>query len=237
MRVLVVEDDVRLSVALRRGLEEDGFAVDVVGDGDGAVTAAVMTPFDAIILDVMLPGETDGFAVCAQLRRARVRSRVLMLTARDAVDDRVRGLDAGADDYLVKPFAFRELLARLRALVRRHLDDRAAVIDIGSLQVDTSARDARVGGRSLVLTPKEFAILEFFVLHAGQLLTRSQVERAIWNDELAPTSNLVEVYVGRIRRKLVDAGVVDPFVTIRGEGYRFDRQRLCDAFSAGPASA
>lgn len=237
MRVLVVEDDVRLAEALQRGLEEQGMAVDVAADAEEGLIAATGAPFDVVVLDVMLPGSVDGIALCAQLRARRVRSRVLMLTARDTVDDRVRGLDAGADDYLVKPFAFRELLARLRALARRHLPDRSAVLEFGSLRIDTSAREATVEGRSVLLTPKEFAILEYFGHHAGQLLTRSQVEQTIWNYDLAPASNLVEVYVGRIRRKLCEAGLPDPFATIRGEGYRLDGRRLCDTSSSAPASA
>lgn len=237
MRVLVVEDDLRLAEALQRGLEEEGMAVDLAADAEEGIAAATATAFDVVVLDVMLPGQVDGFALCAELRGRRVQSRVLMLTARDTVDDRVRGLEAGADDYLVKPFAFRELLARLRALTRRHLPDRSAVLDFGTLRVDTSAREATVDGRPILLTPKEFSILEYFAHHAGQLLTRSQVEQTIWNYDLAPASNLVEVYVGRIRRKLCDAGLPDPIVTIRGEGYRLDGRRLCDAFSGAPASA
>ena len=236
VRILVVEDDRRLAAALRRGLREDGFAVDLVEDGGEAVAFASTTTFDAIVLDIMLRGPDDGFAVCLALRDHRIRVPVLMLTARDAVNDRVRGLEAGADDYLVKPFALRELTARLRALTRRHLDSRQAVLRTGSLRLDTAARNIAAGNRMLSLTSKEFHILEYFMHHPRRLLSRSQVEQHIWNYDLAPASNLVEVYIGRIRRKLVEAGVPDPFVTVRGEGYRFEPERLCDASSNAPAS-
>ena len=212
-------------------------AVDLAAGADDALAATAGTTFDVLILDVMLPGSMDGFRLCSTLRGQHVESRVLMLTARDAVDDRVRGLEAGADDYLVKPFAFRELVARVRALTRRHLDDRSAVLEIGILCVDTSTREATLAGQPLVLTPKELAILEFFALHPGQLLSRSQLEQHLWNYDLAPASNLVEVYVGRIRRKLADAGGPDPFVTVRGGGYRLDRDRLCEPSSGAPGSA
>ena len=236
MRVLIVEDDRRLATALRKGLREEDVAVDLIEDGEEAVSFAATTPFDAIILDIMLRGRDDGFAVCAALRERRIEAPILMLTARDAVDDRVRGLNAGADDYLVKPFALRELVARLRALTRRHLDARQAVLRAGALELDTAARVATIGQRRLDLTSKELSILEYFLHHPGQVLTRSQVEQHIWNYDLAPASNLVEVYVARIRRKLGDAGANDPFVTVRGDGYRFEPERLCDASSNAPAS-
>lgn len=222
MRVLIVEDDRAIATSLRRGLEEEGFSVDVLEDGGEAIAAARATPFDAVVLDVMLAGSVDGFGVCATLRDHRVRTPVLMLTARDAVDDRVRGLEAGADDYLVKPFAFRELLARVRALTRRHLDIRSRMIRAGILVFDVSARRVTVAGHPLSFTAKELAILEYFLHHQGQLLSRSQIEEHVWNYDFESTSNLVEVYIGRIRRKLSGAGVPDPITTSRGEGYRFD---------------
>jgi DNA-binding response OmpR family regulator len=236
MHVLVVEDDRRLATALRRGLAEEGVAVDWVEDGEEAVSFASATQFDAIVLDIMLQGSDDGFAVCGALRDRRVHTPVLILTARDAIDDRVRGLEAGADDYLVKPFALRELVARVRALARRHLDGRQAVLQAGALRLDTTARTAAVLTRALRLTAKELNILEYFMHHSGQVLTRSQVEQHVWNYDLAPASNLVEVYIGRIRHKLADAGATDPFVTVRGEGYRFEPPDLCDASSDVPAS-
>jgi DNA-binding response OmpR family regulator len=235
MRVLIVEDDRIIATAVRRGLNEEGFSVDAVEDGEEAIAAAVATPFDAVILDVMLPGAVDGFQVCSALRSRRIRTPVLMLTARDAVDDRVRGLEAGADDYLVKPFAFRELLARVRALTRRHLDARSRLIEAGALTFDVSSRQASVRGTPLPLTAKELAILEYFLHHQGQLLTRAQIEEHVWNYDFDSNSNLVEVYVGRIRRKLTLSGLTDPIVTQRGEGYRFDPIRLCDDSSVEPA--
>jgi DNA-binding response OmpR family regulator len=236
MRFLVVEDDRRLSGSLRRGLAEEGFGVDVVESGGDALEAARMTSFDAIILDVMLPGRLDGYDVCSELRNRRIRTPVIMLTALDSVEERVRGLDAGADDYLVKPFAFSELLARLRALTRRHLDARSTILGAGALRLDTAGRQVTVEGRTVLMTAKETAILEYLLHHPGRVLTKAQIEEHVWNYDFASESNLVEVYIGRIRRKLGAAGLPDPIVTLRGEGYRFDSSRLCEPSSAAPAS-
>jgi DNA-binding response OmpR family regulator len=235
VRILIVEDDRRLANMLRIGLEEDGFGVDLVKDGEEAVTAAEMTPFDVITLDVMLPGGKDGFQICAELRQRRVRTPVLMLTARDAVEDRVRGLEAGADDYLVKPFAFVEFLARLRALSRRHLADRGSVLEVGDLRLDTAARELRVRGRQVRLTNKELAILEYLMHHPRQVFSMSQIERHVWNYDFESGSNLVHVYVGRIRRALSEAGAGNHIVTLRGAGYRFE-PAPCETDSAEPAS-
>jgi two-component system, OmpR family, response regulator len=235
MRVLVVEDDLRLASTLRRGLEEAGFSVDLAGTGDEAVAAATATRYDLIVLDVMLPGR-DGFAVCTELRRTRVRTPLLMLTARDAVSDRIRGLEAGADDYLVKPFAFGELLARLRALGRRHLADRSAVIESGGIRLDTAARTVTVQDGPVELRRKELAVLEYFMHNPGRLLTRTQVEEHVWSYDFAGASNIVEAYIARIRRKLTDAGAKDPCTTVRGSGYRFE-PRPCATSSDEPASA
>ncbi len=219
MRVLLVEDDRRLAAGLRRGLGESGMAVDAVHDGEDALAAATSTPYDAIVLDVMLPGG-DGLEVARQLRSRKVGTPILMLTALDAVEDRVRGLEAGADDYLVKPFAVRELIARLRALARRHLPDRSAVLAVGALVLDTSAHTLTAHGREVALTAKEFAILEFFMHNPGRLLTRSQVIEHAWDYDFDGGRNLIEVYMARLRRKLGQAGVTDAFVTVRGSGYR-----------------
>jgi DNA-binding response OmpR family regulator len=172
-------------------------------------------------MDVMLPG-TDGLAVSRQLRQQKVSTPILMLTARDAVDDRVSGLEAGADDYMVKPFAMRELLARIRALARRHLPDRTSVLTAGSIVLDTAAHTLRVSGRNVELTAKEFAILDFFMHHPGRLLSRTQIIEHVWDYDFDGGHNLVEVYMGRLRRKLTEAGAPDPFVTIRGAGYRLE---------------
>jgi DNA-binding response OmpR family regulator len=220
MRVLLAEDDHRLAASLRRSLVEARMAVDVVHDGEEALAAGSATPYDAIVLDVMLP-LLNGFDVTRSLRDLRVESPILMLTARDSVDDRVAGLDAGADDYLVKPFALREVLARLRALTRRHVPDRKAALRAGEVVLDTASHILTVGGNPVELTTKEFAILEYFMLNRGRLLTRGQVLEHVWDYDFDGGRNLIEVYIGRLRSKLTQAGAPDPFVTVRGAGYRF----------------
>jgi two-component system, OmpR family, response regulator len=224
MRILVVEDDPVMGRILEQGLDEAGFSVDLVTSGEEAIAAALTTPFDAISLDLMIPGE-NGFDVCNRLRRRRIETPVLMLTARDAVGDRVRGLESGADDYLVKPFAFEEYVARLRALTRRHLAERSAIMEVAGISLDTRGRTASVGSKPLPLTAKEFAILECFMHNPGRLLDQEQIAQHAWNYELDSESNLVEVYVGRLRRKLVGAGIADPISTVRHAGYRFQPQR------------
>ncbi len=222
MRVLIVEDDHRLAASVRRGLEDAGFATDVVFDGEEALAAALATPYDVILLDVMLP-KIDGLEVSRQLRSRRMHAPILMLTARDSIDDRVGGLESGADDYLVKPFALREVVARIKALSRRHLSDRTAVLTAGPVALDTSAHRLTVGGQQVELTPKEYAILEYFMLHQGQLLTRDQVIKHVWDYDFEGGRNLVETYVNRLRSKLAGAGASDPFATVRGaRGYRFE---------------
>jgi len=221
MRVLVVEDDEQVASSLRRGLRELGMAVDTVGDGVEALAAAEAAPYDVVVLDVMLPGR-DGYDVARTLRRRRVGSRILMLTGRTAVDDRVQGLDAGADDYLAKPFALKELAARIRALTRRDLADRTAILRAGPILLDTGARRLTVENRAIELTAKEYAVLEFFMLHRGLVLTRDQVLDNVWDWDAESSQNLVEAYVSRLRRKLVAAGTADPWTTLRGAGYRFD---------------
>ena len=221
MRVLVVEDDEQVAGSLRRGLQELGMTVDTVGDGVEALAAAEAASYDVIVLDVMLPGH-DGYEVAQTLRRRRVGSRVLMLTGRTAVDDRVQGLDAGADDYLAKPFALKELAARIRALTRRDLVDRTAILRAGPILLDTGARRLTVGNRAIELTAKEYAVLEFFMLHRGLVLTRDQVLDNVWDWGADSTQNLVEAYISRLRRKLAAAGTADPWTTLRGAGYRFD---------------
>ncbi|MFN2466395.1 MAG: response regulator transcription factor [Candidatus Dormibacteria bacterium] len=227
MRVLVVEDDARLADALVRGLTENGFVVVHAADGNEAVATAWSGSFDAIVLDVMLPGGLDGFGVTAELRSRRVATPVLMLTGRDAVEDRIRGLEAGADDYLLKPFAFGELVARIRALARRHLPERGAVLRAGRVSLDTSARMVHVGDMPVSLTAKEFAVLECFLLHPGQVLSRTQILDHAWQeaDDAASEYNNVEVFVGRVRRKLIAAGSPDPVTTVRGAGYRLELAR------------
>jgi two-component system OmpR family response regulator len=221
MRVLLVEDDQRLATSLKRGLGESGMAVDAYHRGDDAVAAASSTPYDVIVLDVLLPGKS-GLEVAREIRSRKLGTPILMLTALDAVEDRVRGLEAGADDYLVKPFAVRELIARLRALARRHLPDRNAVLQVGQLVLDTGAHSLTVLGLDVPLTAKEFAILEFFMHNPGRLLTRSQVLEHAWDYDFDGGRNLIEVYMARLRRKLNTAGAKDPFMTVRGAGYRLE---------------
>jgi two-component system, OmpR family, response regulator len=219
MRVLVVEDDTRMSRLLKRGLEEEGHAVDLAGDGPEGLWLATENPYAAIVLDVMLPG-FDGFELCRKLRAAGVWVPVLMLTARDAVNDRVRGLDAGADDYMVKPFSLLELAARLRALVRR--DDRARPVTLteGDLKLDPASKRAWRGSAELQLSPKEFSLLELFLRHPGAVLTRSQILDAAWDFAYDGTSNVVDQYVTYLRKKIdVPFGRHD-LETVRGMGYR-----------------
>src|ERR1700682_882176 len=220
MRVLVVEDDRRLAESLRRSLMESRMAVDITHNGKNGVAAASTAPYDVIVLDLMLP-LLDGLEVARRLRESKVDIPILMLTARDGVDDRVAGLEAGADDYLVKPFALREVVARLRALTRRHLPNRKAQLRAGNVLLDTAAHTLTVADRVVDLTTKEFAILESFLLNQGMLLTRSQILEHAWNYDFDGGRNLIEVYIGRLRKKLVDAGAGDPFVTVRGSGYRY----------------
>lgn len=219
MRVLVVEDETRMARLLKRGLEEEGHAVDVAGDGPEGLWLATENPYAAVVLDVMLPG-FDGFELCRRLRAAGVWAPVLMLTARDAVGDRVRGLDAGADDYLVKPFSLLELAARLRALARR--DDRArpVVLAVGDLRLDPAGKRAWRGGAELRLSPKEFSLLELFLRHPGVVLTRSQILDAAWDFAYDGSSNVVDQYVTYLRKKIdVPFGRHD-LETVRGMGYR-----------------
>jgi DNA-binding response OmpR family regulator len=222
VRVLIVEDDHRLAASVRRGLEDAGFAADLVFDGEEALVAALANSYDVILLDVMLP-RIDGVEVSRRLRSRRMHAPILMLTARDSIDDRVLGLESGADDYLVKPFALREVVARIKALTRRHLADRTALLTAGPIALDTSARRVSVGGQPLDMTAKEYAILEYFMLNQGRLLTRDQVIEHVWDYDFEGGHNLIETYVNRLRGKLTRAGAQDPFVTVRGaRGYRFE---------------
>jgi two-component system OmpR family response regulator len=219
MRVLVVEDEVRMARLLKRALEEEGHAVDVAADGPDGQWMATENPYAAIVLDVMLPG-FDGFELCRRLRAAGVWVPVLMLTARDAVGDRVRGLDAGADDYLVKPFSLLELAARLRALARRDDRRRPAVLAEGDLKLDPASKRAWRGSSELQLSPKEFSLLEFFLRHPGSVLTRTQLIEAVWDFAYDGTSNVVDQYVNYLRRKVDVPFSRHDIETVRGMGYR-----------------
>jgi two-component system, OmpR family, response regulator len=219
MRVLVVEDEVKMAGLLKRGLEEEGYAVDVAGTGSDALWLGTENPYDAIVLDVMLP-DRDGFEVCRQLRAGGRWAPVLMLTARDAVPDRVAGLDAGADDYLTKPFSFTELFARLRALVRRGAGERPAVLRAGDLALDPATRRVSRGDTPIELTSKEFALLEYFLRHAGEALTRSRIIEHVWDFAYDGDSNVVDVYVRYLREKIDRPFGRDSIETVRGTGYR-----------------
>jgi two-component system OmpR family response regulator len=219
MRVLVVEDDLRMASLLKRGLEEEGHAVDVADDGPNGLWLASEFPYGAVVLDVMLPG-FDGFEVCRRLREAGVWTPVLMLTARDEVGDRVRGLDVGADDYLVKPFSFLELSARLRAMTRRDDRPRPTVVVSDDIRLDPAARRAWRGQTELALSPKEFSLLELFLRHAGAVLTRSQIIDAVWDFAYEGTSNVVDQYVRYLRAKVDTPFGRHNLETVRGVGYR-----------------
>ncbi|HKH88544.1 MAG TPA: response regulator transcription factor [Acidimicrobiales bacterium] len=222
MRVLVVEDSERMAGLLRRALEEEGYAVDVAADGPEGLWLATENPYGAIVLDVMLPG-FDGFELCKRLRQADIWVPVLMLTARDEIGDRVRGLDAGADDYLVKPFSLLELAARLRALSRRDDRSRPVLLSVGELTLDPAGKRAWRGDHELDLSPKEFALLELFLRNPGLVLSRSQIIDAVWDFAYDGTSNIVDQYVTYLRRKVDRPFGREDIETVRGMGYRLRR--------------
>ena len=223
MRVLVVEDETKLRELLRRGLGEEGYTADVADRGEEALWMAHAVSYDAIVLDVMLPG-ADGFEVCRRLRGNGVWAPVLMLTARDEIDDRVNGLDAGADDYLTKPFAFEELLARLRALARRAPVERPSVIEVGDLRLDPAAHRAWRGKQELDLTAKEFGLLELFMRRPGMTLSRTQLLDGAWDIAFESRSNVVDVYVRYLRDKIDRPFGRSSIQTVRGVGYRLSAE-------------
>lgn len=218
MRLLLVEDDTRIARFVARGLQEQSYAVDVVGDGKDALYQVEINDYDLIILDVMIPGK-DGFATCREIRKLGKRLPILMLTARDAVEDRITGLDSGADDYLTKPFEFGELLARLRALLRRPKELHPSLLVIGDLELDTASQTARRGNRQISLTAKEYALLEFLARNANRVVGRSEIAEHVWDESFDPFSNLIEVYVNRLRRKLGEENSKPLLQTRRGSGY------------------
>jgi two-component system, OmpR family, response regulator len=223
MRILVVEDELKMASLLRRGLAEEGHAVDVARTGTEALVSARAIEYDAVVLDLMLP-ELDGVEVCRRLRESGVWAPVLMLTARDSVEDRVAGLDAGADDYLPKPFAFAELLARLRALVRRGGTERPAVLEVGDLRLDPATRRAWRDGYEIRLSGKEFALLETFMRRPGQVLSRYQLIEHVWDYAYEHRSNVVDVYVRYLRDKIDRPFGRDSLETVRGVGYRLRKE-------------
>ncbi len=222
MRVLVVEDEVKMAALIRRGLVEQGVAADIAPDGEEALTLAGSSEYDAIVLDVILPG-IDGFATCRRLREDGVWAPVLMLTARGALEDRVAGLDGGADDYLTKPFSFAELLARLRALVRRDRSERPSIVEVGSLRLDPASRQVWRAEAEIALSAKEFDILEAFMRRPGHVLSRLQLLEQAWEYDYEHRSNVIEVYVRYLRQKIDKPFGVESIETIRGAGYRMRR--------------
>ena len=219
MRALIVEDEAKLAALIQRGLVEEGYAADVAGTGEDALWMARASPYDALVLDVMLPA-ADGFAVCRELRAAGVWAPVLMLTARDAVEDRIEGLDTGADDYLTKPFSFAELLARLRALVRRGPVERPTVLDVGSLRLDPAARRVWRNGTEIDLSTKELALLETFMRRPGIVLSRLDLLEHAWDFAYESRSNVIDVYVRYLREKVDRPFGLSSIETVRGAGYR-----------------
>lgn len=218
MRILLVEDDSRIAHFVAKGLREQAYAVDVAVNGEEALYQVAVNTYDIVVLDVMIP-EPDGFAVCKELRRAGHRMPVLMLTARDAVEDRIEGLDRGADDYLTKPFEFRELLARLRALLRRPTALQPAILSVADLLVDTAGQTVSRNGKAIPMTAKEYALIEFLTRNAGRVVGRAEIAEHVWDEEFDPFSNLIEVYVNRLRRKIDTKGTKPLLHTRRGAGY------------------
>jgi DNA-binding response OmpR family regulator len=219
MRILVVDDDRRLCAVIKRGLLEEAYAVDLAYDGEEGEYLAEINPYDLIILDIMLP-KKDGIEICRELRAKKVNTPVLMLTAKDTVEDRVKGLDTGADDYLVKPFAFNELLARVRALLRREGMSKSPELRVGELTLNTLTRQVWRGQRPIELTTKEYVILEYFMRHPNVVVTRTMLEEHAWDYDFDSLSNLVDVYIRRLRRKIDTEGEDSLIQTLRGAGYR-----------------
>ena len=219
MRILVADDDKKLCNTIKRGLEEESYSVDCVHDGDDAVYYGETTPYDMIILDIMMP-EKNGIDVCRALRSKKINAAILMLTAKDTIEDRVKGLDTGADDYLVKPFAFSELLARVRALLRRGSSTRSTSIRVGDLSIDTSTRQVLWKGKMVDLTSKEYAILRYFMRHPNAVVSRTMIEEHAWDYEFDSISNIVDVYIKRIRNKIDPEQGKKIIQTVRGAGYR-----------------
>jgi two-component system copper resistance phosphate regulon response regulator CusR len=218
VRILLVEDEPDAARMLAKGLREQSFAVDIASDGDTALEQVYINEYDLIILDVMLPGK-DGFEVCRSLRESGSEIPILMLTARDAVEDRIEGLDTGADDYLTKPFDFQELMARVRALLRRGPALRPDVVSLADLVINMQSRQVSRAGASIELTAKEYALLEYLIRRTGEVVTRSDIAEHVWDKNFDPFSNLIEVYIQRLRRKIDEKAAIKLIRTRRGEGY------------------
>jgi DNA-binding response OmpR family regulator len=222
MRILVVEDEHKIAAAIKRGLEQESYAVDVVYDGDEGLSSALTDEYDVIILDRMLPGLLDGAEICKEVRANNIRTPILMLTAKDKISDRVEGLNAGADDYLIKPFAFEELLARIRALLRRPQDHVGNILELADLTLDTETYDVRRAGRSIQLSQREYALLEYLLRNQNRILSKSNIISHVWDYDADILPNTLEVYIGYLRTK-VEKPFTSPELihTVRGFGYKF----------------
>jgi len=221
MRLLIVEDDKKVGAFLERGLKEENYAVDVCRNGADALYLSQVNPYDVIILDIMLPGK-DGFSVCRELRDSGVLTPIIMLTAKDTLDDKVQGLTVGADDYLTKPFSFEELLARIRALLRRSQDYKTKALRIGDLEMDPVRRLVIRGGQKIMLTGKEYALLEYLMRNQGRVLSQSMIIEHVWDMDYEGASNIVNVYINHLRRKIDKDHPVKLIKTVRGHGYQID---------------
>ena len=219
MRILVVEDEKRLAEVIKKGLVEEGYSVDVAYDGAEGQYMAENASYDLVILDIMLP-KKDGVTICQELRIRGINTPILMLTAKDSVEDRVKGLDSGADDYLVKPFAFSELVARVRALLRREALSKASKLQVGDLVMDTLTREVWRGDKKIELTTKEYALLEYFMRHPNMVVTRTMLMEKVWDYDFEGLSNVIDVYIRRLRLKLDEEGEESIIETVRGAGYR-----------------
>jgi len=218
MRILLVEDERKLSAVIKRGLKEVHYAVDLADNGDEALFMAESNPYDLIILDIMLPGK-DGIFICRQLRKNQNDTPILMLTARDDEEDKISGLDSGADDYLTKPFSFPEFLARVRALLRRKNTEKSTCLKVADLELDQRTRKAYRGGKEIELTPTEYSLLEYFMLNVGQVITRTMISEHVWNDDFDAFSNVINVYVNYLRKKIDHGHAKQLIHSLRGVGY------------------
>ncbi len=223
MRILVIEDEHKIAGAIKKGLEQEKYAVDVEYDADSGYGAALNEPYDLMIIDRMLPGSMEGMDIARQLREKKIHTPILLLTAKDQVRDRVAGLNAGADDYLIKPFSFEELLARVRALLRRPAETKGNVLKVGELSLDTTNYDLKRGGKPIILSSKEFALLEYLMRNAGQVLSKDNIIAHVWNFDADILPNTVEVYIGYLRAKIDKPFKTKPLLhTLRGFGYKIE---------------
>ena len=218
MRILVIDDERKISSFIQRGLKEKNYVVDVANEADNALMLAEVNPYDLIILDILMP-DKDGLTICRELRKNKITTPILMLTARNAVRDKVRGLDVGADDYLTKPFAFEELLARVRALLRRDTKEKNSILKVADLELNQLTREVKRQNKPVPLTAKEYALLEYFMLHANQVITRTMISEHVWEEDFDSFTNVIDVYVKHLRDKIDKGSSTDLIHTVRGVGY------------------